>query len=219
MRNKIQALYNKQFRGGLEKAILEMLEYNPKATYLDLGCQEGIFTKKMASKIGTGNIQGIDLVEGNATGIIKVASDLEEPLPFPDGILNVITASHIIEHLSNTDNFIKETYRTLVPGGYAIVSTPNLSSFHIIAMLLLNKQPTTCSISDKMVEAWMDIGPRHRRLFTMEGLVSLLTYYKFTVERKIYSGYFPLPDWISKIVFYGGVHSNCITVKARKPNE
>ena len=213
MRNKIQALYNKQFRRGLEKAILEMLEYNPKATYLDLGCQEGIFTKKMASKIGTGNIQGIDLVEGNATGIIKVASDLEEPLPFPDEVFNVITASHIIEHLSNTDNFIKETYRTLIPGGYAIISTPNLSSFHIIAMLLFNKQPTTCSISDKMVEDWMDTGPRHRRLFTMEGLSKLLRYYGFTIEKQTYSGYFPLPC-ISRIDKW---HSNCITVKARRP--
>ena len=41
----------------------------------------------------------------------------------------------------NVDNFVKETYRILKHGGYAIIATENLASWHNIFSLLSGKQP------------------------------------------------------------------------------
>lgn len=51
----------------------------------------------------------------------------EERAPGADGTFTAIVAADIIEHLVNTDDFISELRRMLVPGGLLIVSTPNLA--------------------------------------------------------------------------------------------
>lgn len=213
MREVVLRLYNKQLSECNRRSIFSLLEHNPEASYLDLGCSDGTLTLGMASKIGTHNINGIDIIGKHIEGMVRVMSDLESPFPFPNASFDIVTGSQIIEHLSNTDGFVEEVYRVLKPGGYAILSTPNLSSLHIILLLLVGVQPITCSISDKMREDWMDEGPRHRRLFTMRGLVKLVTHYGFKVERKVYSGFSPFPYWVGKVV---SVNANCITVKVRK---
>lgn len=47
----------------------------------------------------------------------------------------------VIEHLFDTDNFVSESFRILKPGGYTIVSTVNLASWHNIFALILGYQP------------------------------------------------------------------------------
>jgi len=52
--------------------------------------------------------------------------DLEhDPFPFDTGTLDVVFSKSVIEHVANADNFLKETYRILKPGGLAILMTPD----------------------------------------------------------------------------------------------
>ncbi len=210
-------LYNRQFRKGMERSILSLLGDSPQASLLDLGCGDGSFTGRMGKRMGTNNLSGIDIIERSCLGVVTTIRDLEEPFPFPDTFFDIVVASQIIEHIHDTDGFVKEIYRVLKPTGNAIISTPNLSSLHIVLLLLLGRQPITCSISDEIGEEWMEKGPRHRRLFTMVGLVKLLEFHGFAIEKEICSGYFPLPRIPARVACtLDRWHSNCITVRVRK---
>lgn len=212
------------------EAELSLVEKSPGAELLDLGCADGEFTIRVAKRIGTRNIHGVEVVDGDArraeaNGIDVHRGDLNEGLPFKSETFDVIIASHIIEHLCGTDTFIREAHRTLKVGGYIIIATPNLASFPNILFLLLGKQPTVMEVSDEaLVGTWSPrgrsvgrIGPAHRRVFTLSALKGLLEYHGFKVEKSIMSGFLPFPNSVARILSHiDKRHATNITVKARK---
>lgn len=212
------------------RVILSLLEQNPDAKLLDLGCGNGEFALKVAERIGTREIYGIDIVEENivkakAKGIEVYQGDLNDRLPFETESFDVVHANQIIEHLCDTDTFIKEIHRVLRVGGYAIISTPNLASFHSVLFLLFGKQPFPATVRDEVYAGIYSPGakrinaemPAHRRIFTLGALKELLEYYGFKVEKTIGSGFYPLPAPLAKaICFIDKRHAVHITVKARR---
>ena len=212
---------------------LSLLEKNPKAKLLDVGCAEGQFTLRAADRIGTAGIHGIEIVEediakAEANGINVCRGDLNQRLPFEDENFDIVLASHVIEHLANTDIFVKEIQRILKVGGYLVIATPNLAALLHILFLLFGKQPTIAEVSDEaLVGTWSSrgncvdrVGPAHRRIFTLGALKGLLEYYGFKVERAIGTGFFPLPNLLAKVM--GSIdkrHATNIVIKARKPNK
>jgi SAM-dependent methyltransferase len=64
-----------------------------------------------------------------ARGVLLVAHDLGEGLPFRPGIFAQVYACDVIEHLfpEAVMNLLEEIARVLVPGGELILSTPNLN--------------------------------------------------------------------------------------------
>jgi len=115
--NQRTKAYNKNLTN-----ISSLLEKNKKAIILDLGCDNGIWTKKIAEKIQTNNTFGIDIVKDKVEkakklGIKVTLSDLNKKFPFKDNFFDVIHANQVIEHLNDTDSFVSEIYRILKPGG------------------------------------------------------------------------------------------------------
>ena len=215
--------YNQEYR----RVLVELLEKNEDARYLDLGCGDGQLTLKCADKIGTEDIYGFEIFEGNIRKAREVGVqcewvNLDRGLPSADNSIDIITANQIIERLDNTDTFLKEIYRILKPGEYLIISTNNLASLHWIVMFILGIQPPTADVSDEMnaIRAFGSYkGERmHRRLFTLRGLTKVLRYYGFETEKEVGSYYFPFPVWLARILCWiDKWHATCITVKARKP--
>lgn len=54
-----------------------------------------------------------------------INSDLNEIWPFEDNSVGVIRAFDVFEHLKNPIHTMKELYRVLKPGGYAIIQVPS----------------------------------------------------------------------------------------------
>ena len=54
--------------------------------------------------------------------------DATKPFPIPDGVLTYVISEHVFEHLSYRDGLamLRESYRTLKPGGKIRIATPNL---------------------------------------------------------------------------------------------
>jgi methionine biosynthesis protein MetW len=213
----------------ISHTVLSVIERNPDSVLLDCGCNNGELALKVAKKIGTKNVYGVDIqeknaVEARARGIKVSLHDLNEKLPFSDEMFDVVNASHIIEHLSNTDIFVRELYRVLKSGGYAVISTPNLSSLHNILYLMFGRQPPLAMVSDEVVVGgWRSVycpslpGPSHRRLFTFRALAGLCEYYGFQVELRRGSGFYPFPPCISRVLTrIMKMYSSDITIKVRK---
>ena len=216
------------------KTVIPLLEKNPKAIILDLGCGDGGFTVQMAKKIGTNKIFGIEGIEENLKkakkkGVEVKFADLNKEFPFQNESFDVILANQIIEHISSTDIFLKEAYRVLKSDGYIVVATVNLASSLNILYLLFGKQPPTTHVSDEVIVGsplvstfnitgvHISKGQSHVRVFTLVALRELLEYHGFHVEKSVSAGYYPFPITMARLIsFIDKWHSAYITVKARK---
>lgn len=218
----------------LEAKILSCLEPNTNATFLDCGCDDGQFTLEMAQKIGTKNILGIEIIEEKAKkaesrGVKVYTSDLNESLPFDTESIDVIDANQVIEHLYESENFIDEIYRVLRRGGYAVISTESISSWHNILPLLFGWMPfSLTNVSarksglgnplalhrgeEPFLKSW-----RHVRIYSYQGWRETFEVSSFKTERILSIGCYPLPSFISRMVCaVDKRHSTFLTFKVRK---
>jgi len=223
----------KQIYTGYRADILGLFERDPGTRLLDCGCGDGELTAKVAETLDTENIFGIDVsptnvVEARIRGVKTFLGDLNRPFDFPDGFFDVVIANQVIEHIYDTDNFVREIYRVLKKGGYAVISTPNLASFHNILYLLAGRQPYWVNVSDEVyVHTWHPTQPTskarimgkpaHYRAFTFGALKELLEYYGFMVDRVVGSGVYPLPNLLGKFICsLDRAHAAIATMRARK---
>lgn len=217
-----------------KKNILSMLEKNPKAKLLDLGCQDGVWTIPVAQKINTKNIYGIDIVDpvidaARKKGIKVKKSDISaDKFPFKSNFFDVVHSNQLIEHLANTDHFATEIYRVLKPGGYAIISTENLSAWFNLVSLVLGYRAFSQDVStsrhvgnpfalhDSKPRTYIE-GPNHLRIFTYFSLAQFFEMHKFKVESIESSGYYPFPYPLERLFAkIDPIHGHFITVKIRK---
>jgi SAM-dependent methyltransferase len=190
------------------RVILGAMPPRPGARLLDLGCGDGRWTMEVGRHVGAGAVHGVELVEDFArkareAGVDAMSADLVGRLPYDDASIDVIHSNQVIEHLSRTDNFMREIARLLTPGGYAVVSTNNLSSWHNIVSLVLGWQPTPCHVSDEAIlgnpatfnegVASLTGGQTHLRVFTARALAALAEHHGLTVELRAAAGYYPFP--------------------------
>jgi predicted SAM-dependent methyltransferase len=85
---------------------------------IELGCGPN----KQAGAIG------VDKLEDKAVDIV---ADIENGLPFlPDNSVDEILSRHLLEHIENLEQLIREIYRTLKPGGIHRVIVPHFSNPH-----------------------------------------------------------------------------------------
>lgn len=201
------------FNKAYTRDTLSLLEHDPETSLLDLGCHDGSLTSRMAKRVGTKSVIGVDCISRDCDVPI-VKANLEELLPFPDRTFNVVTAIQVIEHVGNTDGLLQEIRRVLKDNGYAIISTPNLAAFTTIGFLLFGWQPTMISATD-----WRNgrLNSFHRRVFTLPGLRQALVANGFRIEKELYSCYYPMPTFLSRIMSkIDRRHAACVTVKIRK---
>lgn len=196
------------------RAILAACHPRPGARLLDLGCGDGSFTMRVAQRVGAGAVHGVELIPHIAAaarerGVTVSESSLGERLPYDDASFDVIHSNQVIEHLPFTDHFLKEIRRLLAPGGYAVVSTNNLASWHNVVSLVLGWQPTPSHVSDEVIVgnpanfAEGDPGFRgqnHLRIFTGRALAALAEHHGLRVDLARTAGYYPLLERGSRIM-------------------
>jgi ubiquinone/menaquinone biosynthesis C-methylase UbiE len=236
MRNFLLKLWN--YSGVINREnFLSLLKKNGSAKLLDLGCDDGEFTIETSKIIGTKIVYGLDVVEeklckAQQRGIKIIQSDLNKELPIKDNFFDVIISNQVIEHLIDVDLFVEEIYRILKPGGYAVISTENLASWHNIFALLLGQQAFSQTISKKShvgcrlsphycerTGEWAkNKGPLHNKIFAYGGLKEIFELYQFKVESLLGSGYYPMPTR-SLMKIAGRIdprHTHFITIKVKK---
>lgn len=224
-----------------QKNIFSLFEKNNEATFLDLGCDDGMLTIRMAEKIGTKNIFGVEIIGERIelavkNGIAVKNFDLNKVFDFQDNTIDVICANQVIEHIHDSDNFISEIYRILKPNGYAIVSTENASSWcNIFASIMGWQIFSLTNISNKKSGIGnpfalhknherglpINLSPNnidvsswnHIRIYNIRGLKEYFEVFGFKIEEMKGSGYFPLPAKMGNI---DKTHCHFMTFKIRK---
>ncbi|GLI91144.1 hypothetical protein LMG27198_01360 [Methylocystis echinoides] len=98
---------------------------------MDLGCHQGQFLKKVISQFDVRGVGSDDWSESQK-GPESISweyfkADLDKELPWPMEV-DVISAFEVLEHMIDTDGFLKRVFDKLRAGGYVLISTPNINS-------------------------------------------------------------------------------------------
>jgi len=221
-------MLGREASGDIERLVYKFLPKNDRAVYLDCGCWDGEKTLKRGKLIGTKNIFGVEVINkarvlSEKRGIKTYNFDLNLKWSVKSKSFDVITATEVIEHLIDLDNFFSEVKRALKDRGKLIISTENLAGYHNIFTLLLGNQPYTgpylsrrFSVSrgpssefyDKGISGYMN---------PYKALILILKKYGFTILKNQGVGFYPLPFPFSKIMpSIDKYHSSYAVVLARK---
>jgi SAM-dependent methyltransferase len=155
---------------------------------LDVGCWDGAHTARYAGAMGCAAC-GLEIFEAQARaaearGVEVARVDLEnDSFPWPDGHMDVVVSNQVFEHLKNVWLPISEIYRVLAPGGWLILSVPNLGSLHNRVLMAFGRQPTSIRT----------LGP-HVRGYTFGEIRDFVAHGgKLAVRRMRGVGFYPLP--------------------------
>ena len=120
--------------------IIDFVDKQDKGTFMEIGSYAGIFLHE-AQKNGW-NVVGIEPLEIPALYSenigVKVIREYFEDAFIPKESLDVIVATHVIEHVSDPSAFVEKAYITLKHGGKLILETPTYDSLSF--KLLQNRE-------------------------------------------------------------------------------
>jgi len=109
-----------------EKLYFDRWFKNNPGLILDIGCATGNFIATHPEIIEGIEIDDDSFNMAKSRGLRVMKIDVDKELfKLESNKYRGIYAKHIIEHLQNPLNFLKEIKRILKPGGKAIISTPN----------------------------------------------------------------------------------------------
>jgi len=133
----------------------------PGARLLDVGFGDGTFLER--AKSAGWQVTGIDPDPVTVEAARKRGLDVRQgSLDAPGGVagpFDVVTLSHVIEHVHDPRALVREVHKLLKPGGLVWIETPNLAS----------------SGHQRFGAAWRGLEPpRHLVLFDWDSLEALL---------------------------------------------
>ncbi|BBF43134.1 UbiE/COQ5 methyltransferase [Lachnospiraceae bacterium KM106-2] len=154
--------------------ILEELEKEPYECLLDAGCGTGAVLALLKEKYPDKNYVGIDLSpkmievanRKNLKGVRFINGDCEK-LPFEDKSFDMITCSMSFHHYPNPEEFIKNCFRVLKPGGRLLIRDmtvhgPILWFINHIKLPLINmlmhKGDVHCYSTDEIEQLYRNAG-------------------------------------------------------------
>jgi SAM-dependent methyltransferase len=210
---------------------------------LDVGCADGSFLFRYLD-YKPEIFHGIEASpslrkQAEAKGIQVTAVDLNGVWPYPDKSFDVVHCAQVIEHLHNTRLFVQEIKRVLKPGGTALVTSENLTSFLNTGAMMLGYTPFTlmrvCGwylgnplglhYQEHVEEGVPITDPAfagvtgHIRALSVLQAKELFERIGFPAEVSSI-GLMPLPDWLGRrLESLMSRRGHLLLIKARKPVE
>lgn len=201
-------------------------------TVLDIGCNDGTVIQSLfRSPQSSTSFLGVDivhhrLVNARKNGLGATQADAASSLPFADASVDFVLSNQVIEHVASVDLYMAEIMRILKPGGHAIVSTENASSWCNVGALILGFQMFSLTNmssrksgignplaihrgEDVELSSWT-----HKTIFSLRGLKEFAEAHGLQVKQARGAGYFPLPSMFALIDVR---HAHFISVLLHKP--
>jgi 2-polyprenyl-3-methyl-5-hydroxy-6-metoxy-1,4-benzoquinol methylase len=158
------------------RQIIELIGENK--VVLDIGCgigEIGELLIKNKNKVYGVDISPTAAKKAEKRGLIVKCGDIEkERIPFKNNYFDIVLAAEVIEHIFDTDEFLKEIRKKLKKKGELIITTPNLATLGRRLLLLLGENP--------LVETGLTkYSAGHIRYFVKNSLFKLLESHRFKI--------------------------------------
>ncbi|MDX9754219.1 MAG: class I SAM-dependent methyltransferase [bacterium] len=135
---KPKALAIPGFHEFMEQWIVRQLGADYSGLILDAGAGQGAFCERLKN-------QGYRMVACDLTpaqfcveSVECRFADLSQGIPWEDASLDAVLLLEVTEHLDHVYALFQEVFRVLKPGGWLILSTPNILSFKSRMRFLLS---------------------------------------------------------------------------------
>lgn len=181
------------------RKILRMVGSGKKV--LDLGAagnfggEISLKIKKLGNEVFASDIADTNSDFFDKNGISFTKADLEKQFPYANDSFDVVVAGEIIEHLADTDSFIKEINRVLKNDGYVLITTPNVVSLGRRLLILLGR-----SAYFEASFSYPEGAAGHLRYYTYDLLVDYLKILGLRVSKRT-SDVVSLPFGLSSALF------------------
>ncbi|MEI9959686.1 MAG: class I SAM-dependent methyltransferase [Limisphaerales bacterium] len=110
---------------------------------LDIGCGKGQFLFDLTESLrhqqqaGYTRIAVVDLIRMEGTLLERISPKPEffqqsvdgQKLPFADASFDFVSCNHVLEHIFETEKFLREIRRVTQPGGLVVISVPNTAAW------------------------------------------------------------------------------------------
>ncbi len=106
----------------VEQAVLDAIALEGGESLLDVGCGTGSLLERLVREGHAGRLVGLDTSPAaiaavrSLDGVQPVLADAVS-LPFASGEFDVVCARHMLYHVSDPTQAVREAYRVLAPGG------------------------------------------------------------------------------------------------------
>lgn len=162
----LEPLDDFRFQRGIDLLTSAGAVLDADATWLDLGCHQGQFLKKLIAQY---SVRGVGSDDWNAAQKSPADShweyfqaDLDRELPWPEPV-DVISALEVLEHMIDTDGFLRRIFDKLKPGGWLLLSTPNINCLRNRVMVPLGAYPTGLEYRNQIHHVRLYNAPTLRR--------------------------------------------------------
>ncbi len=144
---------------------------------LDVGAADGLLSSKLAERgWKVTGIEGDPSLARTCAAHCEqmIVIDLNRELPDVSGPFDAIVYGDVLEHLVDPLSVLTQLNRALSPGGFVIISVPNIAHFYVRLLLLLGR-------FDYLDRGILD--STHLRFFTERSLHAMIADAGLVVER------------------------------------
>jgi len=129
-----QSIYAYQHpRIDLQARVIDLAAPAPGATVADVGCGNGAYLAELAGRGFAGRVLGLDLSPGmlaaardRSPGYAALLAADATALPLPDGVADLTLAMHMLYHVPDPSQAVRELRRVTRPGGRVVIGLNGL---------------------------------------------------------------------------------------------
>lgn len=136
-----------------------------KVLLADIGCGKGRFIRDFTQalrnqwNISNMEITGVDLVRSPGNLFSEVSANFNfiqqnleaQRLPFPDASLDFLCCNHVLEHIFETEQLVREFRRVLRPNALCVISVPNVAAWINRVAFIFGGQPLGSELGTEVV--------------------------------------------------------------------
>jgi ubiquinone/menaquinone biosynthesis C-methylase UbiE len=176
---------------------------------LDFGCGTGFFMRRLSTYFTVSGFDVSDFARQQAAKLVPSATLFESISDVPSSYFDLVTALHVLEHISTPSDALTEIYRVMKPGALAFVVVPDTGG-----MGHKKKKSDWFAFKD----------PTHCTFLSSKEWVSIAEYAGFEIELEGSDGlwdspYSKMPRIIDRLIFGFPLIVNVLTSTINsKPN-
>jgi 2-polyprenyl-3-methyl-5-hydroxy-6-metoxy-1,4-benzoquinol methylase len=183
----------RELRYGFAAQMLRLVqEFQPAGRLLDIGCGLGFFLDYAGRRgyrcVGIDTSAAATRFAREELHLDAIAADFMDACFSPSEAFDVVTANHVLEHISQPVPFLEKARRLLKPGGILVSASPNFGGL----------------LPRVLTRRWYGLQPsQHVWQFTPESYKALFQKAGFRIERTEIGSmhYAPGSKWKETVIF------------------